>query len=142
MCDCIVVIYICFTYIKTFYVSVWSETGHFWLHLFLLANLLFMLFYSQYVYTRCVCQRGWRLELYQNLIHMSIWKSSYMLSRFFFKSLAIIQRSNLVSVIHILIRLNHLSMVISCTIKGLGWRFPVIYIQAIILCEPLLHQYT
>ena len=33
-------------------------------------------------------------------------------------------------------------MVITCPLKGLGWRFPEIYSQAIILCEPLLLQYN
>ena len=45
-------------------------------------------------------------------------------------------------VIYILFRFNHVSMVIIFHLKGFSWRFPLISSQTIILCEPLLNQYT
>ena len=45
-------------------------------------------------------------------------------------------------VIYIVFRFNHVSMVTNSPFDGLGWRFPDIFSQAIILFEPFLHQYT
>ena len=42
----------------------------------------------------------------------------------------------------IFVGFNYVSMVTISKSNGLGWRFPDIARQAIISCEPLLHQYT
>ena len=46
MCNRLAVIYECFAYVNTFYVSVWSEMGHCCICSFLLAKQLSMLVYS------------------------------------------------------------------------------------------------
>ena len=72
MCDRLAVIYVYFTYANTLYLYVWSEMGNCWFLSFLLANLVLMLVYTRYVYNECVHQRGWDIELFQNLVTMSI----------------------------------------------------------------------
>ena len=51
MYDHLVVIYKYFIYANTLYVSVGSETYHFCLRLFLIYKLVYMLVYSNYMYT-------------------------------------------------------------------------------------------
>ena len=76
MCDQLDVIYVCFTYVNTLHLSIWSETGHCWSCSSLLYNLVLILVYTQYFYNSCVCQGVWPLDLFRDLICISIWKSS------------------------------------------------------------------
>ena len=45
-------------------------------------------------------------------------------------------------IVYVLVRFNHVSMVIISPSNGLGWSFLVISNRSIISCKPLLHQYT
>ena len=86
-------------------------------------------------------QQDRRHEQLRNFIHMPIWKFRICFTNFllvFDCGLAF----ELLYVIHILFGFKNLSIVITCPLKGLGWQFPVIATQVIILCEPLLHHYT
>ena len=84
---------------------------------------------------------GWWLEWLKNLIPVSIWTSHKFFVRFLivfdFKS-----TFQLIYVIYILGRFNHISMVIPHPYNGLGFWFPDISNRAIISCEALLHQYN
>ena len=83
-------------------------------------------------------ERALYLELLWNLIPISIWK--YRL--YFVKFLLVFDCKlmlELLFIIDILIGLNHVSMVICCPSNGLCWRFPAIFTQTIISCEPALH---
>ena len=75
-------------------------------------------------YTKCVRQRGWRLERLWGFIPLSIWKFCICFVNFLLV-LIFGQRLSLFT-LFILVGFNHLSMVIIRPINGLGWLFPVI----------------
>ena len=84
---------------------------------------------------------GWWLEWLWSFIPVSIWTSH----KCFVKFLLVFDRNpkfQLIYVIYILVRFNHLSMVITHQSNGLRLCFPYISNRSIISCKPLLHWYT
>ena len=92
-------------------------------------------------FTWCVRQNGWRLERPWNFMPISIRKCCIC----FLKFLLVFDHWSMLEnfyVIYVLVRFNHLYMKVKKCSDGLGWSFPEIFTQAIILCEPLLHWYN
>ena len=141
MCGWQSIIYECFTYAYTLYVSIWSEKVNF-LHAFVHTsqNIIHVGLLTIWLYIMRV-SAGWWLEWLCNLIPASIWISHTCFVKFL---LVFVCKSTfqLIYIIYILVGFNHLSMVITNPYNGLDLCFPDISTRAMISCEPLLHWYN